>query len=100
MGTRPSFSMKNSGKCSSEPKENTFKQVFCLKIGWGPPNFGFLRPRVAILVQILVIFGPKNFSKLASGQSKAPKFWKNPAKKVYKVDSRWKEACPSVIFMH
>ena len=104
MGTRYSFSMKYSGKCSSEPKENTFKQVFCLQSGWVPPNFGFLRPRTAILGQILVIFGhfwsPKKSWFWPRAGQKTQKIRKNPAKKVYKPYCHWKEACPSVIFLH
>ena len=102
MGTRPSFLMKSSGKCSSEPKENTFEQVFCLKNGGGPPNFGFLRPRVAIFSQILTIFDqnrPKSGPFLVIFLVKNPKFRKNPAKKVYAPYRRLKKGCFAVILV-
>ena len=91
MGTRSSFSMKNSGKWSLEPKENTFKQLFHPKTGWGPPNFGFLRPRDDILVQILVILVQKVPIFWAMLPSKTRKFRKIFAKKPQKPYTRWKE---------
>ena len=103
MGTRSGFSMKNSGKCSSEPGENTFKQLFPLKTGWGPRKNWILRARVAILVQILAIFGqnrPKFGIFWSFFRSKNQKVRKNSVKKVYEPYSRLKEECPSVIFLH
>ena len=56
MGTRSGFSMKNSGKCSSERGENTFKQLFSLKTGWGPRKIRILRGRKNILVKFWSFF--------------------------------------------